>query len=91
MKTRVSVVLLLCTLMAFPVLAQAQTHYPAGAEGIKGPQLPPPNLYLRDYNYIYFANEFTEGPPSFDILAYIQAPRLVKNSIVTVDQSDPRP
>jgi len=78
MKTRVHVaLLLLCALMAFAGLAHAQTHYPAGAEGIKGPQLPPPNLYLRDYNYIYFADEFTEGPPNFDLVAYIQAPRLV--------------
>jgi hypothetical protein len=77
MKTRVHVALLLCTLMAFAGLVKAQTHYPAGAEGIKGPQLPPPNLYLRDYNYIYFADEFTEGPPNFDLVAYIQAPRLV--------------
>lgn len=79
MKTRTTVILLLCAFMALAGLAQAQTkaHYPAGAEGIKGPQLPPPGFYLRDYNYIYFANEFTDGPPAFDILAYVQVPRLV--------------
>ena len=77
MKRRISVALLLFTLIAFAGLAQAQTHYPAGAEGIKGPQLPPPGLYIRDYNYIYFADEFADGPPKFDLLAYIQAPRLV--------------
>jgi hypothetical protein len=65
--------------MALAGLAQAQTaaHYPAGAEGIKGPQLPPPGFYLRDYNYIYFADTFTDGPPVFDLKAYVQAPRLV--------------
>jgi hypothetical protein len=79
MKTGTTVILLLCAFMAMAGLAQAQTkaHYPAGAEGIKGPQLPPPGFYLRDYNYIYFANEFTAGPPGFDILAYVQVPRLV--------------
>jgi hypothetical protein len=79
MKIRLSVAILLCTLLTWTGLAQAQTaaHYPAGAEGIKGPQLPPPGFYLRDYNYIYFADEFPEGPPEFDLAAYIQAPRLV--------------
>jgi hypothetical protein len=79
MKTRTTVILLLCAFMALASLASAQTasHYPAGAEGIKGPQLPPPGLYFRDYNYIYFASEFAEGPPQFDIKAYVQAPRLV--------------
>jgi hypothetical protein len=79
MKTRTTIILLLCAFTALAGLAQAQTasHYPAGAEGIKGPQLPPPGLYFRDYNYIYFANKFEEGPPAFDINVYVQAPRLV--------------
>lgn len=79
MKIRTTVILFLCAFMALAGLAPAQTasHYPAGAEGIKGPQLPPPGLYFRDYNYIYFASEFEEGPPGFDIKAYVQAPRLV--------------
>jgi len=77
MRFRTSGILLICALMALAGLAQAQTHYPAGAEGIKGPQLPPPGFYLRDYNYIYFADEFTDGPPGFNLTAYIQAPRLV--------------
>jgi len=79
MKIRTPVVLLLFAAMAVAGLAQAQTasHYPAGAEGIKGPQLPPPGLYLRDYNYIYFADKFEDGPPQFDIKVYVQAPRLV--------------
>ncbi|MEJ2108764.1 MAG: transporter [Acidobacteriota bacterium] len=79
MKIRTTVILLLCAFMGLAGLLQAQTasHYPAGAEGIKGPQLPPPGLYLRDYNYIYFADKFEDGPPDFDINVYVQAPRLV--------------
>ena len=67
--------------MALAGISQAQTaaHYPAGAEGIKGPQLPPPGLYFRDYNYIYFADENPGMPPGseFDLFAYVQVPRLV--------------
>ena len=57
---------------------QAQSaHYPAGVEGIKGGTLPPPGLYLRDYNYFYFADDFPGGPPDFDLFVYAQAPRLI--------------
>jgi len=52
-------------------------HYPAGAEGLKGASLPPPGLYFRDYNFFYFANEFKDGPPDFDLFAYVNAPRLI--------------
>lgn len=52
-------------------------HYPAGAEGIKGASLPPPGVYFRDYNMYYSANEYDNGPPNFDISAYINAPRLI--------------
>lgn len=52
-------------------------HYPAGAEGIKGASLPPPGVYFRDYNFFYFADEFKDGPPNFDIFAYINAPRVI--------------
>lgn len=52
-------------------------HYAAGVEGIKGASLPPPGLYFRDYNIGYFADQFADGPPNFDISAYINAPRLI--------------
>jgi hypothetical protein len=52
-------------------------HYPAGAEGIKGASLPPPGVYFRDYSFFYSADEFKDGPPSFDIFAYINAPRVI--------------
>ncbi len=56
---------------------QAQAHYPAGVEGIKAATLPPPGWYLRDYNYLYWANDYPDGPPDFDLFAYVQAPRLI--------------
>ena len=68
-------------LLALPGLMQAQSiiggHYPAGVEGIKGASLPPPGVYFRDYNLGYFADQFEDGPPVFDINAYINAPRLI--------------
>ncbi len=79
MKASRVFVLLFCTLLAGAGLLQAQnTHYPAGVEGIKGASLPPPGLYIRDYNYTYWSSEFKDaGPNPFDILAYVQTPRLV--------------
>jgi len=70
---------LLCGLVAGAGFVQAQTlsHYPAGVEGIKGSSLPPPGVYLRDYNYIYFSDSFENGPPEFDLFANVQAPRLI--------------
>jgi hypothetical protein len=69
---------LFCGLMIAAGLVQAQTtHYPAGVEGIKGASLPPPGVYIRDYNYIYFSDDFKEGPPAFDLFANVQAPRLI--------------
>lgn len=68
-------------LLALPGLLPAQpivaAHYPAGAEGIKGSSLPPPGLYFRDYNFMYFSDRFPDGPPEFDIFACINAPRLI--------------
>jgi hypothetical protein len=79
MKSLLTRVVLLCGLMAASGLVQAQTdaHYPAGVEGIKGSSLPPPGVYFRDYNYIFFADSFRAGPPAFDIFANVQAPRLI--------------
>ena len=59
-------------------------HYPAGVEGIKGGTLPPPGFYLRDYNYVYIADEFPGGPKDFDLFAYVQAPRPVYISTLQV-------
>ena len=79
MKLLVTRILLFCFLIAAAGLAQAQaqSHYPNGVEGIKGASLPPPGFYFRDYNYIYFADKLQDGPPNFDLKAYVQAPRLI--------------
>ena len=52
-------------------------HYPSGAEGIKAATLPPPGFYVRDYNLFYYADHFPGGPPGFEALAYINAPRAI--------------
>jgi hypothetical protein len=81
MKHKFAGLLLGAGLLALPGLIQAQSiiggHYPAGVEGIKGASLPPPGVYFRDYNIGYFADLFEDGPPAFDISAYINAPRLI--------------
>lgn len=67
-------------LTLLPNLVQAQPlggHYPAGSEGLKAATLPPPGLYFRDYNQFYFASDYDDGPPGFDIIAYVNAPRLI--------------
>lgn len=68
-----------CVMVTISGLLQAQTHYPTGVEGIKGPSLPPPGVYIRDYNYLYFADKLKieDGPPNFDLFAYVQVPRLI--------------
>ena len=78
---KLQTVLLTGALFALTLTAQAQPivagHYPAGAEGIKGASLPPPGVYFLDYNFFYTADNFKDGPPQFDIFAYINAPRLI--------------
>lgn len=53
------------------------SHYPVGAEGIKGASLPPPGIYLRDYNFFYTANRVNGLPTGANLFAYVQAPRLI--------------
>jgi hypothetical protein len=84
MKTgRRSIRLLLagCVLGALVAQAQAQlpvgSHYQPGAEGIKGASLPPPGVYLRDYNFFYTADQVDGLPVDADIFVYVQAPRLI--------------
>ena len=90
MKIRLLLSLAVVVLLALPglVIAQGQpplaSHYPAGVEGLKAASLPPPGLYFRDYNYLYFADRFTAGPPNFDLTAYVQAPRLIWISDVKI-------
>ena len=53
------------------------SHYPIGAEGLKGASLPPPGFYVRDYNYFYYADKVDGLPVKADIFAYVQAVKLV--------------
>lgn len=52
------------------------SHYPAGAEGIRGASLPPPGFYFRDYNFFYTADK-NDGYSDFNVFAYANAPRLI--------------
>jgi hypothetical protein len=70
--------------LALPEIVLAQNHYPAGAEGIKAATLPPPGVYFRDYNFFYWANDFPGGPPNFDVFAYVNAPRVIWMTDVTI-------
>jgi hypothetical protein len=53
------------------------SHYPVGAEGIKGASLPPPGVYLRDYNFFYSADKVNGLPVSANLFAYVQVPRVI--------------
>jgi hypothetical protein len=73
-------------LAALPGLLQAQptAHYVPGSEGIKGASLPPPGLYLRDYNAFYYAsklNDFSGNKITalneFRAFTYANVPRLI--------------
>ncbi|MDR3456191.1 MAG: transporter [Verrucomicrobiae bacterium] len=81
MKTKILTRLLLAAgVFALAVQPQALpvgSHYPVGAEGIKGAALPPPGIYLRDYNFFYSAGKVDGLPADVDIFAYVQAPRLI--------------
>lgn len=86
MKTNPSTILNWTAALAFalPGIVSAQNHYPAGAEGIKAATLPPPGLYLRDYNFGYWASDFPGGPPDFDVRAYVNAPRVIWMTDLTI-------
>ena len=85
MKTRIQFFLLVLSLMALPGIVQAQpsAHYTPGVEGIKGASLPPPGVYLRDYNYFYWADQLNGpsgqkgGPPNFETFTYANIPRAI--------------
>ncbi len=79
MKSHLTATLLATGFLSGTVLVQAQFpgHYPPGVEGIKGPSLPPPGVYLRDYNLYYNADQFPGGPATFNANVYVNAPRLI--------------
>lgn len=74
-RTALPAIALAAALAGFSQNTFAQ-HYPAGAEGLKGATLPPEGIYLRDYNFFYFAPE--PGLPGLeDVFAYVNAPRVI--------------
>lgn len=46
---------------ATPLWAQPTAHYVPGVEGLKGASLPPPGIYLRDYNIAYYADTVNDS------------------------------
>lgn len=70
-------------LLSLGVSLQAQDfkgNYPIGVEGIKAGSIPPPGIYLRDYNLFYASDRLNnrygdEVPVNFDVFVYAQAPR----------------
>jgi hypothetical protein len=72
----------LCAL-AGVVQAQPTAHYVPGLEGIKGASLPPPGLYVRDYNIAYYSTHLNNsagnsaGIPNFEGFAYANVPRVI--------------
>jgi hypothetical protein len=67
------------TVLATQLQAQmpAGCHYPIGAEGIKGADLPGPGFYVRDYNYFYTASTVDGLPLNINIFAFVEAPKIV--------------
>jgi len=65
------------------VMAQPTAHYVPGVEGIKGASLPPPGVYLRDYNVFYFADRLNDNngneiaPANPKAFIYANVPRLL--------------
>lgn len=62
--------------------ASFQGNYPIGVEGLKGGTLPPPGLYLRDYNLFYYSDTLNdrygdEVPIDFEAFGYANAIRPV--------------
>ncbi|MGD0262332.1 MAG: transporter [Verrucomicrobiota bacterium] len=54
---------ILAGLLAAPAIVQAQPtdHYAPGAEGLKAATLPPPGVYVRDYNYFYYSDQLNDA------------------------------
>jgi hypothetical protein len=77
-------------LAIFSVAGLHAQHYPAGSEGIKAGSIPAPGIYIKDYNALYFADNFQGYSEPFDPIRpmgpfyqgfktfdYVQTPRLL--------------
>ena len=73
------------SLLAAPatINAQPSAHYVPGSEGLFAATLPPPGIYLRDYNAFYFASQANNAAgnelkgPNPKAFVYAQVPRLI--------------
>ena len=63
MKLKTTTLSLAAACLAAPVLCPAQpsAHYVPGVEGIKAASLPPPGVYLRDYNVVYYSDRLNDA------------------------------
>lgn len=85
MKTTLNKTLIAGAMVLAAIATQAQpsAHYVPGLEGVKGATLPPPGLYLRDYNIAYYADRINGGDgervPGLDaeLFVYANAPRII--------------
>jgi hypothetical protein len=86
MKTKL--VLTAAFAVALPGILLAQSpsyspHYVPGVEGLKGASLPPPGVYVRDYNVFYTSDRVNSdagesaGPPGFKANVYANVPRVI--------------
>lgn len=85
MKSRYSYAILGAALLALPQVIQAQptAHYVPGIEGLKAASLPPPGIYLRDYNVFYISSTLNDshgnsiGGADPEAFIYANVPRLL--------------
>ena len=63
MKPSSSYAILGAALLALPQVIQAQptAHYVPGTEGLKAASLPPPGIYLRDYNVFFYSDTLNDS------------------------------
>ena len=85
MKLQSTIAFLGAALLALPLTSPAQpsAHYVPGVEGIKGASLPPPGIYLRDYNVGYYSDQLNDssgnstGPSNMRAYIYANVPRVI--------------
>jgi hypothetical protein len=85
MKLKLTALLTGAALLSLPGLLPAQptAHYVPGTEGIKGASLPPPGVYVRDYNLAYYSTRLNDAGgnnlhvPNFEVFTYANAPRVI--------------
>jgi hypothetical protein len=83
--TKIIGALLIAGLLTLPSLVQAQptAHYVPGSEGIKAATLPPPGIWLRDYNAFYYSDQLNDTKGNKNAAAdakafvYANVPRLL--------------